>query len=151
MAPSVDRIFHVKCQNIFEGDLSADAHMPLCLQQPVVLSERHRPALPDAPGVHAGSPGGPGDPGRHRLSRQLPPLPPMPPVEWARGMELKTPERGVSLGLYQRSLKVRNEQQSSRFRLAPASRICTVHPTDTQHSRVATSLNSIALNKVLSQ
>jgi hypothetical protein len=25
MAPSEDRIFHVKCQNMYEGDLSADA------------------------------------------------------------------------------------------------------------------------------
>jgi len=25
MAPQVDRIFHVKCQNMYEGDLSADA------------------------------------------------------------------------------------------------------------------------------
>ena len=25
MAPSEDRVFHVKCQNMYEGDLSADA------------------------------------------------------------------------------------------------------------------------------
>ena len=25
MAPSEDRVFHIKCQNMFEGDLSADA------------------------------------------------------------------------------------------------------------------------------
>ena len=41
MAPAGDRVFHVICENQFEGDLSADASghhcVSVCLQQSLVL------------------------------------------------------------------------------------------------------------------
>ena len=64
MAPNEDRIFHVKCQNMYEGDLSADAlGITSCLYaySHLSFSHGHRPgvraALSPAARVHGGPPG----------------------------------------------------------------------------------------------
>ena len=76
MAPYEDRIFHVKCQNMYEGGplggCPRDHGMPLCLQQRVIFPQRHCRgtclALSLTTGVHAGPPGGESYPGGDRLS-----------------------------------------------------------------------------------
>jgi hypothetical protein len=78
MAPSGDDVYHVTCDNMFEGDLSADAlgitHLSLCVLTSVVLRWAIRPSvrmsLLEFTRAHVRASGGQWDSGGHRLRFQ---------------------------------------------------------------------------------